>query len=901
MKAKSYTKNKVHNLLKSFVYISFSRVVLLLILAMVLFSTHFADAQKHRAKFVDWDGTLTTGKSVETEDSLALVAFYESMNGDTWVDNSGWLEDPVEFWVGVRRVVNVGDEENPEWRVDWFTFPYYNMTELGELPSEIGNMKYLRSLTVKMNLLTGKIPDTIGKMERLQALRLRYNHSLGGDIPWDELAKTNIQVLRLWGNEFTGTIPPEIKNLESLQILDLQGNNLTGEIPEELGKLTNLIRFQTANNFITGDVPNLSGLRELETLDIGEPNLNPQPIPDWIQELPNLRALRLIHGPWTGPMPEWIGDMTTLREIYLGRDHLEGPIPDLSNLTNLQRFTIRDTGLSGGFPESLLFLPNLRQLDLAGVSITGTLPDEVGYLPNLRILQIIETELEGDIPESLQEASNLRRMDIHTNPNMSVTEIPSWIQNLTSLERIRLSAMGIEGEIPDFFGNLENLRRLQLQDNHLTGTIPSNIANLSNLTHLHLQGNLLEGSIPDLSSAEILAFLDLSDNQLEVGNLPTWIFELSQLEHLYLNDVGVTGEIPTWIGAMNRLRQLGLSRNELIGEIPSTLQNRADDDAWYFTQLHLADNQLNGEIPDWLTKFDQLTALELGGNNFTEGSIPTFLAELDSLSYLGLGRTNRTGEIPGWVSEYRNLSTLALDGNQLTGQIPPSLGNVKLMDSLNLGYNQLSGEIPSELHGMGMGETGDLHTTMQAFIVSGNEDLTGSVPMFFTEWDTDPEIFSRPLLFRTGLRVFWFDETGLCEPEDQAFHDWLDAILEHPAVDLFGDDALTSVKRTGVICDPISAENLNDGLPARVHLYRNYPNPFNPTTTIQYDIPSDGVNVKLNIYNVLGQLVTTLVNEQKDAGQYQVIFDATSLSSGTYIYRLEAGDVTMNRTMILVK
>ncbi len=95
------------------------------------------------------------------------------------------------------------------------------------------------------------------------------------------------------------------------------------------------------------------------------------------------------------------------------------------------------------------------------------------------------------------------------------------------------------------------------------------------------------------------------------------------------------------------------------------------------------------------------------------------------------------------------------------------------------------------------------------------------------------------------------------------------------------------------------------GLPQAFALEQNYPNPFNPTTTLQYAL-KENVDVKLAIYNVLGQLVRTLVNEQQIAGFKEVVWDGANdfgvkVASGIYIYRLQAGDFVKSRKMILMK
>ncbi|HOJ07608.1 MAG: T9SS type A sorting domain-containing protein [Ignavibacteriales bacterium] len=91
-----------------------------------------------------------------------------------------------------------------------------------------------------------------------------------------------------------------------------------------------------------------------------------------------------------------------------------------------------------------------------------------------------------------------------------------------------------------------------------------------------------------------------------------------------------------------------------------------------------------------------------------------------------------------------------------------------------------------------------------------------------------------------------------------------------------------------------------DGIPTTYELAQNFPNPFNPSTTIHYQIPQDGI-ITLKIYEILGNEVATLVNEEKIAGRYEVNFNTNNLASGVYIYNIQSGSYINSKKMILIK
>jgi len=123
---------------------------------------------------------------------------------------------------------------------------------------------------------------------------------------------------------------------------------------------------------------------------------------------------------------------------------------------------------------------------------------------------------------------------------------------------------------------------------------------------------------------------------------------------------------------------------------------------------------------------------------------------------------------------------------------------------------------------------------------------------------------------------------------------------------------LTDVDITGVttIHDPISITvNASDtsgdpeqfsGIPTKFNLYQNFPNPFNPRTIINYELRIT-TEVKLSIYNLLGQKVVILVSEKQEAGRYQVEWDASGFASGVYYYIFDAGEFHDVKKMILLQ
>lgn len=156
----------------------------------------------------------------------------------------------------------------------------------------------------------------------------------------------------------------------------------------------------------------------------------------------------------------------------------------------------------------------------------------------------------------------------------------------------------------------------------------------------------------------------------------------------------------------------------------------------------------------------------------------------------------------------------------------------------------------------------------------------------------------------------------LGDESDLAIYHWADASsgwqLVGGSVDPVNNAIYAPISESGVyaafttnIITDIEDDERGDILPYQFELSQNYPNPFNPVTTIEYSVPSR-TDVTIEIFNVLGQRVRTLVNEVKSAGSYRIEWAGTddvgkSVSTGVYLYRFQAGDVVQTKKMLLIK
>jgi len=207
---------------------------------------------------------------VNTQDSLALLAVYNSTDGINW--SWPWMINlPVSNWTGVTIVNN---------RVTILNL--FNMGLNGIISPEIGNLSFLKELILENNNLYGTIPAEIGNLTELTNLNLKSNN-LTGSIPIELFNLSNLTILMLWFNQFTGNLPPQIGSLINLTNLYLNDNNFSGQIPNELYNITTLQYINLSNNQFSGNIStNIYSLVNLYSFGITNNN---------IENLPDLSPL----------------------------------------------------------------------------------------------------------------------------------------------------------------------------------------------------------------------------------------------------------------------------------------------------------------------------------------------------------------------------------------------------------------------------------------------------------------------------------------------------------------------------------------------------------------------------------------------------------------------------------
>jgi leucine-rich repeat protein SHOC2 len=329
----------------------------------------------------DFDcGDVTEIPQAECE---ALVALYESTDGDNWTDNTGWLETNTPCsWHGVACADS-----------NVMQISLVNNQLSGSIPPEIGNLTALKELYLHANQLMA-LPSEMGDLTVLRDLYLSDNQLTA--LPSAIGNLTALEYLALYSNQLTA-LPSEIGDLTALQYLGLDNNQLTA-LPSAIGNLTALRSLYLDNNQLTAVPSEIGDLTALEELYLHDNQLTT--LPSEIGNLPSLRTLYLASNQLT-TLPSGIGSLTTLGGLVLDNNQLTALPSAISNLTGLSWLSLSDNLLTA-VPTELGDLTTLEKLYLHANPLDGEMPDFLTALTYLEEFTFYDTNLcvpsTGDVP-----------------------------------------------------------------------------------------------------------------------------------------------------------------------------------------------------------------------------------------------------------------------------------------------------------------------------------------------------------------------------------------------------------------------------------------------------------------------------------------------------------------------
>jgi len=352
-------------------------------------------------------GDPTTGVQLKVGQMYGLAEAYYATGGDAgqWTDGQGWVgpTDDVCGWTGVtcaaadttglRKLGSTSTNGGKGSIAADRTTHIDDIHRRAKIANAKANGRKLQTtppeaiveIRLGQNGLSGELPPEFGTyFPHLQTLSMPDN-DLRGPLPESllngQLADT-LQIVDLYGNDFTGTLSDDLGANANLLVLGLGKNSLQGQIPTSLGDCTDLQFLELGGgNDLFGTIPGaaLGKLTQLEHLALSDNERLVGPIPAQMFGSPNLQRLDLDDCNLDGAIPSTIGRATALTYVNLNGNKL----------------------LSGEIPAEMYSLTNLDTLLLYETAIGGSIAPDVGQLAQLRVLWLNDNNMEGPIPAEL--------------------------------------------------------------------------------------------------------------------------------------------------------------------------------------------------------------------------------------------------------------------------------------------------------------------------------------------------------------------------------------------------------------------------------------------------------------------------------------------------------------------
>ncbi|KAG4150126.1 hypothetical protein ERO13_D05G375900v2 [Gossypium hirsutum] len=352
------------------------------------------------------------------------------------------------------------------------------------------------------------------------------------------------------------------------------------------------------------------------------------------------------------------------------------------------------------------------------------------HFTSLFYLNLSYTGFVGEVPSQVSHLSKLVLLDLSSWPAFSMQyrmdkhALEGLVHNLTEVRHLFLDGMDMSSVNAHVFMNLSSsLRSLSLAGCGLQGKFPKNIFDLPNLNLLYMGGNQLSGQIPrSLGNLLQLTQLDLSGIQLSLsdnllnGTLPSWLYTAPSLKTIYLSQNQFSGHIKEF--QSKSLERIWLENNKLQGPLPSSIFQLLN-----LTSLALSSNNLSGVIEfSMFSNLPNLKYLHLSCNslsltfNTTSTHFPW-----KNIEFLDLSSNLISGNLPIPAS---TINVFLISNNRFNGEVSSLICNASSLQILDLSHNNLSGTIPQCF--------GNLSNSLEFLNLKKNK-FYGTIPPTFAE------------------------------------------------------------------------------------------------------------------------------------------------------------------------
>ena len=409
-------------------------------------------------------------------------------------------------------------------------------------------------------------------------------------------------------------------------------------------------------------------------------------IPSGLWKLTNLTQLKLNNNNLTGSIPIEIWNLTGLTYITIQETGLEGPIPEsIGNLVSLENFYGQKNNFSGSIPSGFWNMPNLSLLELGHNNFTWAVPESFWNLDNLPVLILDDNNLSS-LHSSIDQMDALHTIQIYDNPNLSV--LPDSLVNMTELTGVLLNNTNLWSLATNF-------------ESYSSAETQTGVTNTWKSMTIEWDGTYVDITVTDAGWWAPVTLGTCWLTQTEIDDMNTffnWVsgFPIADaqtwcnLTYLTAYNQWLTWSIPDWVWKLTSLTNLLLNDNNLTWTIPEELWNLVN--LW---NLNLHTNNFSGPLPDGIGNLTALGELHLHTNNFS-GPLPSSMWNLTNVYFFFLQNNSFSGALPESLWNLNTLTEMVLNHNNFSS-LNTSIDQMTALTSIDIWNNPLLDELPDTL------------------------------------------------------------------------------------------------------------------------------------------------------------------------------------------------------------